>query len=269
MGQLESFNSDREQYFYGTHISLEEIERLKTFDFPTRFSLALLPRNMRGKTIIDVGAGANVSLGNEVKRGGGKYIAIDKSLEMLKQQKSDDPKRFALQSDILYLPFSRKLNIAHTRFVLMHLNKAQRIRAIQELCMVAHVNYILEYNWKTFSPPNDLLQEFVRINYEVASLAGIDLEIGAMLKELVEEVCGHNYHIEEKIFNEGLGNYYQEVSMLAQSVARQLERKLGDTAEARALLQIASKINAGLRLEECQPFTRPDVVAVTCYEKVL
>jgi len=244
---------------YSGELSKEEIERLKKFQYPDQESLKLLPKNLSGQLILDVGAGPRTKLGDEIKKRKGKYISLDRLWPMTKAQKENDTKRAVVQADILHLPFKDKeINIIHTRFVIMNLPQNQRGLAIKELARTGKINYVLDWDWSTFKQTNDLLRSFVKNVYQLARLVGTDLEQGGKLKQLIIQTLDEQFIIEEQILNRGLGDYYLELVSLAESGAERWQ-SLKKEEKAKQLISLAEEFEKNKNLE---PFILPDIVVV-------
>jgi SAM-dependent methyltransferase len=126
----------------------EENERLGSFDLPNKVSQDVIGKLEHGATLLDVGAGPNVSLFSYVRSQGGVYTALDKNNEFLKRQKKAGAN--TVNADVRNLPFENEsFDVTHTRFVISHLGSDKQ-KAIAEILRVTKSTgraIFMDYDW--------------------------------------------------------------------------------------------------------------------------
>ena len=243
-----------------------EMERLKKFAWPDQVSFQLLPADLHGKTVLDVGSGPRTKLGNEIEHRGGSYIGLDLNPEVLTSHQLEAPDHALVRGNVLQLP-AHNVDIAHTRFVLTSIPRQKRTEVVLELARVAKQNYMLEWDWDTFRPTTEFLKQFVNDMKDTVADMGTNLNTGAELEELIRTTLGKEYVIEKSVHREGPGLYYAELIDLAEGLGVGLSERLGNFDRANRFRAFAKKIREGLVPEEQIPFERPDIVAVMFEKK--
>ena len=237
----------------------EEKERLKTLDYPNFASEELIGENLRGKVVLDLGAGPNAELGKFVRERGVEYIAYDISEAFLKAQRNEGAP--AVRGDVRILPFKDKsVDIAHMRFVLMHLSSEDRERAIQETTRITKERELfVEYDWNAVQG-NETIQHFLKLQTALTPKKGINIFMGQTLKEEVERATGTE-SLKEKRFQEGPGNYAKEWAMLGKTTQK-VFGNIPDKALVHELGNVTHKLEEEAQKENPDPSVRPDIVAV-------
>lgn len=244
------------------HSIESEIKRMNEFEWPLEVSAEILPKNLDGKIVADIGAGPNTNLGKIVEQRGGKYIALDRNFKMTGTQKQENK---TVQGDIFHLPFrDKEIDILHTRFVVMNIPENKRAEAICELARSGKQNIIMDYDWKSFHSENPEIQTFAKNARQLAEMAGTDLYFGGKLKKFIESILGEKEQIKEIIKNQGEVKNYDTLARLAHSM-QGLAKNLKNTE-----LELAMKNSEAQFQKEAEnpnkenviPFTQPDIVAV-------
>ena len=247
-------------------IPAEEIERLKKIDYPSRVSVELIgDMNLKGRKFLDVGAGSNSSLGEFVENSGGKYIALDLRMEMLKnienQFKQDHLNFYGIQASAKDLPITdESVDFVHQRFVLMHLSPEDQKRDIKEVLRVAKDKvFLLEYDWETLSSREneDILKEFRDLSFQLMGKFKIDPFMGAKLEMLLGEV-GQGLDTDIKKFSREESDYTDELIDLCVISNKMATSILKDEDLASKFSALRDKLsNSHIK------FTPPSIVAVT------
>lgn len=218
--------------FYGTEgVPSSEINRLqRQAEFANEVSKELLEsEELAGKTLLDAGAGSSsAGFAQFVEDRGGQYIPLDLRAEMLhalKEKRGETDRGeeegfgAGVQGSIMELPFAdESINLAHERFVLMHLSPDERKKAVSELMRVSKEKiFLVEFNWDSLaSSSNDpRLLDFKKYSAELQKLSGIEPNMGDRLPELIEAAApGKAYHLTR--FDRDEGNYTDDFVGLAQ-----------------------------------------------------
>jgi ubiquinone/menaquinone biosynthesis C-methylase UbiE len=148
--------TEREEFYRGEDVSAEELERLRTIEYPSYVSEVLLNDiELREKRLLDVGAGTNASLGKYVTERHGSYVPLDVRDDMLRQLHEDlgGASFLGVRGSVEQLPFAHaSVDVVHQRFVLMNLRPEARGAAVQEILRVAKEKALfLEYDWGTLA----------------------------------------------------------------------------------------------------------------------
>ena len=236
-----------------------EKERLQKFSYPVLVSEELLGETLGGKTILDIGAGANTELGKWIGEHNGKYIALDVHEPFLKEQQGAGSS--AIQGSADKLPFSpNSVDITHTRFVLLHLSPEARDKAIKEAINAAKERSLfLEFDYSSFEG-GPLVNQFRDL--AIKMMAGRqDPYMGKKLKEEVERVVSGTVQvINERRFRREKGHYYNDLIPLARVFERVSEKINPEMAlEFKKLIVDLEK-----EAEKDNPegFIPPDIVSV-------
>ena len=129
------------EFYSGEGVPNEEIERLKNFAYPNQVSAQILGNmDISGKIVADIGSGPNPELGEFILSKKGRYVPVDlrpEMLEELKESLESGEDFYGVIADVKQLPFANSsVDIAHQRFVLMHLSEEGRLKAINELSRI-------------------------------------------------------------------------------------------------------------------------------------
>lgn len=96
-----------------------ERERLRTFDVPTKASIAAIGELAPGQLVLDIGAGENPGLEEHVQNQGANYIALDFRHEPMAERAASGT--MAVRADAKHLPIAESVaDATHARFVLAH-----------------------------------------------------------------------------------------------------------------------------------------------------
>lgn len=221
----------------------EEIDRLKTLDFPFFVSTNLLNENLQEKVVVDVGSGPNPKLGQWVTEQGGDYIAFDINLPFLANIKDAGLK--AAVADARHLPLAdNSIDIAHLRFVLMHFGPKDRSLILQEALRVAKEKVIiLDYDWGDFEAEGDI-NEIRSIALELLGNVS-DPFFGGKLKSEIEQYIGEMQNEKISLTNEDSfvrprSAYLSEIKKMLTSLIM-MARSI-DPIKEEELLKLESKI---------------------------
>ena len=121
--------------FYRSVLPEQEIERLRSFEFPDQVSITEIGE-AKNLSVVDVGVGSNTKLEEYITLGGGKYFAADINRRTLLVRKSTQlPSGQKMQTDAKSLPIIKMegdRTLIHERFLLMNLgsdnNKRKRYK---------------------------------------------------------------------------------------------------------------------------------------------
>lgn len=154
---------EKEPNIYKRDIISEEEKKRLSIDIIGSCSREMLGDSLQGKTVLDVGAGPNIILGEYVRSKGGEYIAFDVSESYLREQKSSGA--LPVQGIVEELPFrTESVDVVHTRLVLMHLMPEQREKALAETIRVSKERSIfMEGDWAGFineEPSVNIFRDF-------------------------------------------------------------------------------------------------------------
>ena len=249
---------------YELGIATTEVEatRLKVLNFPLEASKKLLLKcGIRGKKVLDIGAGPSISLEEFVQELGGYYLACDISSTFLLERKKVGFSQ-TVQVDNTSLPFADdSFDFTHTRIVLAHLSFERRARAIKESVRVAsQKSLMLEWNWKTFKG-GEAISEFVNWSLKFFEQTGFNPFLGESLETEVINVVDKQ-PVNEYIFRRKPGNYYHEVMPLAETFLSVGKKLKGKKFESGFIDQLESLIGFLNEEKNKQTFTPPDLVAV-------
>lgn len=260
----------------------EEEQRLKEFGYPTVVSTKILSKDViRGKTIMDIGSGPNTDLGKWVaKQGGEHFIAFDIQKRSIDTQHTAGS--LAVQGDTRQMPFIEGgADITHERFMLMHLSREERKKAIGQILSIAGERSVfVEYDWNSFEG-SPLVNRFRDFALRFLETHGADPFLGATLRMEVEEELGDITSTEteviERRFQEGPIQTYGELIALMSAIrstithlanisagdrSEEMEKEIADANEILELLSTEAS------REDSEPFSRPDIVTVeVVYDK--
>ena len=258
--------------FYNQSTPTEEVERLKSFQYPDRVSIIEIG-DPNGISLIDVGAGPNHNLEEYVKSKGGKYTAMDINLGFLKNRTKDnkDP-GVSIQADAKNLPFDGgqgSKRLVHERFLLMNLSKDEdKSAAVKEALRTAGdkgMCLFIDYDWNGFRAEG-VMQEFGRLSKELLSSMGVDVNFGMRSQKFIEDVLAQ-LDIKAKVrsvrherLNEG---NYNEVEGMLKSLSAVCQ-KSGNEELKNRWEDMKNKLNIEFEKPEGQraPYTPPAIVAV-------
>jgi SAM-dependent methyltransferase len=128
----------------------QEADRLRDFDLPTQVSLKGIGELAPGFSFLDIGAGANTSLGSYIRAHGGTYTAFDRNEAFLERQRASGVT--AVQGDARKMPFNHEsFDITHARFVLAHLgvDKQGVMRQIITVTKPGGRAIFIDFDWTT------------------------------------------------------------------------------------------------------------------------
>lgn len=115
--------------FYRSVLPEQEIERLRSFEFPDQVSITEIGE-AKNLSVVDVGAGSNTKLEEYITLGGGKYFAADINRRTLLVRSGQKMQTDAKSLPIIKMEGDRTL--IHERFLLMNLgsdnNKRKRYK---------------------------------------------------------------------------------------------------------------------------------------------
>src|SRR3989344_422081 len=278
--------SEAREGFYTSGVPQAEINRLGKFTYPDEVSVELLSDSVSQRKVLDVGAGSSPRLGKWIESQGGEYVALDVAPELISGLRKNAGILGIVFNEIVRgriqtLPFRDKsIDVSHARFVLMHLPPGDRASAIQELLRVSSQRvYSMEWNWRTMTSkanPQEI-GEFKELQYDLAELFGVDLNMGEGLDELVRktvETTGQKYEISVKPESRSEDDYTKDIEGLCEMAIGKLSMFLQDErATSRfgkeRLQNLLSGFNAFLtRIKESPiKFVPPEIVIATIEKK--
>ncbi|MBI4359707.1 MAG: class I SAM-dependent methyltransferase [Candidatus Jacksonbacteria bacterium] len=238
-----------------------EAERLKALEFPVFVSEQLLG-DINGKTVLDIGAGTNTILQSWISEKGGKYIALDPVKQYAQEQRAEGV--FSVVGKGEDLPFQNSsVDVAHTRFVLMHLDAERRAGVIQEARRVSKERALfLEYDWNTIVG-GEKIKRFVDFCAKIAGPLGINLFMGSSLENDIRHVIGENGKFQIQHFLREKGDYYAELIPFAVSVQKVVAYKNTELLEEFNAIFADLQEEAHKSVEDGQEqFFPVDIVAV-------
>ena len=235
----------------------EEKKRLEGFPYPFTVSISVIGDNIEGKKILDLGSGPNKSLGNWANSLKASYFPCDISKEFLLNQMSNGNTNCCLCS-AHNLPFENNtFDIAHVRFLLIHVNDPhKRAQLINQVVSVCKNFMFLEFDWSTFKY-GPIVGEFVKLTLEIMKEIA-DFDIGRRLEQEISRVAPIRSVTKHK---RPIGNYYREILPLANSLkatASKINPNLIDRAD-----EMIVNITKESEKEEPELFTPPEIVVVT------
>ena len=239
----------------------EEKDRLKNIEWPSFVSLEVVGENVSGRTILDLGAGPNITMNDFAKEHGASYVAFDMVHDFSKEQKNNEAD--AVRGAVEGLPFKNgSADIVHTRFVLMHLSPEARERAIKEAIRTSKGKCIfIEYDWGTFHGGENI-NHFRDLAISFLQQKGIDPFMGAILKNEIENsLSGQEAEVKENRFHRENGDYYRELMPLIQSIKKAAEQT-GDVELVKKFSILENKINNDSQESSPGGFIPPDLVVV-------
>lgn len=265
--------------FYEGNVPAEEVERLSSYDYPNTISRKFLPDRLDGKTVLDVGSGSSSALQKMIEERGGSYVALEKNSDLLHARPSYGKQ---VQGDARQMPFvhdgsTKKIDVAHCRFVLMHLSAEDRLRVIQEINRIANEAVFLEYDWGSwekrlkedmityadrpeFQKSLALQKRFIENSKALGETAGAEMNMGEKLKEEVQGVVGKP--IRETRIERVPGDYYNDMVLVGTKANIPMWRKLKNEKGATEMEDIVQEITS-LDAKERAPFQWTDIVGVT------
>lgn len=254
-----------------------EVERLKKFDWPNQISAQVIPADLHDGKFLDVGAGPGKQMKEIVEGRHGHYVAADLNLQLLKAR---DGHR--VQAHATALPFDdNAFDDVHSRFMLMHMNAADRTAAIQEMARVGKPEhrYIVEYDWQAWEDrlqvmrrdlqnkddaqkALNVMDRFIRNSQDFAAKIGAELAMGQKLPGEVTAALGVDTAVTEKRFEREPGDYYAELIQLATMTEQFWKQKIKDKFKAQEMSDIIFDLK-GLEGDSRIHFSPVDIVAVT------
>lgn len=238
-------------------VNEEEKERLQALDYPNFVSESIIGENLEGKIVLDVGAGPNTELGKFVRKHGGEYLAFDISEAFLESQKRENSN--AVRGNAKELPFrDSSVDIAHERFVLMHLSPEDRKKVIEELFRISKNKTIFaEYDWSV-AGGSEAVNKFIEIQKSLTPKIGVDILMGGKVREEVEDCLGED-GVEAKRFQRGPGDYSKEWAMLGKTTQKLFDNLI-DKDQAAEIQHVIQELDH--EVGQGKPSVRPDIVTV-------
>lgn len=180
----------------GTWVTPEEADRLKRWMYPDTvsknlFNSLLRLKNIRNPIVVDVGAGPNTNLGTWLtEEHGGRYIAIDIDDRSLKEHADKGRETHKLDVAASPLPFEdNAIDVAHARFLLMHLSKEKRRHVIREMLRVSREAVILlDWDWNSVGG-TPLVERFKAYALTFCERRGVEPFIGSRIIEEVSKAA--------------------------------------------------------------------------------
>ncbi len=250
----------------------KEIKYLENFEGFDKVSRDLLPENLEGKKILDVGAGASTNLERMVEDGHGMYMALDINQEYIDKRGSDNKRR----GDATKLPFPDKsFDVAHSRFVLLHLPPESRQEAIREMDRVGQQAVILDQDWQSYQDKITEQREEFKDNEEkqkaldaqeqyinnlrlLAKVVKREMDMGRKLKEEAENAL-HRKVREQRLVRPPVEGF-QELIKWGEGMIETWRNEIKDDEKAKEMQKIIDR----LKVLDSQGFSHsmPDLVAV-------
>ena len=188
---------ENREFYTQKEIPEEEIERLKQVEYPNLVSETLLSDfDLRGKSVLDVGAGSNVKFAEFVFGKDAKYVPLDIRADILGAMKEGLEETgvpfYGVRADVKSLPFTDgEFDIVHQRFVLMNIAPNSRKQAMQEVLRVGKSNVLLlEYNWRTLTSSENpkIIERFRNSAFKIFNRFSVEPFMGEKFEELFTEV---------------------------------------------------------------------------------
>ncbi len=195
-----------------------EADRLKKFFYPTSVTKEVLGNDIYGKKVLDLGAGTNIDFNLLVNNLGGKYFAFDILRKSLLDQQAVVGSN-VVEGNVPLLPFeTNSVDIAHTRFVLGHLQPKEQDLTIKEAVRVASKTiFFLEWDYTSFQG-GEAVDCFVVVAKEFFRQVNFDSRLGSDLESIVKRsLKDENAIIESETFLRKPGDYYGEVIDIGRS----------------------------------------------------
>ncbi len=216
----------------------------------------LMPFLREGDSVLDLGAGADATLGRSLSEDGLHYIAVDPNkgfVDILHAAGVD-----ARQGDVVNLPLeSNTVDAVHMRFLFGWLNEEQRKFALRQSARVLKpggqkVITVIDYDWMMTDGPAEYM-EAVGVVCDVLESFGFDYQYGAKVNSDIERLAA------KSVF--GFGVEYQTLPPTIHEVDRTIESGLplieeaisslkealdaiGDAEKARAIEQALGRIRS-------------------------
>ena len=255
-------NQNKNLYKKGTAVR-EEIDRLSALRYPHEVSLTLLGKDGIGKLFLDVGAGSDGTLGQQLTSREVVYFALDGSKESLAAQyKAGNP---TIHSDVHALGVVKEcMHVVHERFVLQGLPRSERETIIREMARAATERLIfLEYDWRSFRGSRNV-NRFAKFAIRVLRVRDADVFAGTALRVSVRKALrGLPWRVHpSRRFREGKKRIsYREVLLVAEAIAYLLE-ETGDETDRADLGHIVGRLKKEAAQTHPRKFRPPDVVTV-------
>lgn len=237
---------------------------------------ALRPALEAGNTVLDIGAGADATLGKNVKNKGCNYVAVEPNRDFVTilQKAGID----AWQGDVTNVPIeSNSVDAVHMRFLFGWLNERQRKSALQQAARVLRPGdqktvTVIDYDWLRSDGPDDYMKA-VGVACDILKSFGFDYEYGSKLPSDIEELASHSvlgdaveYEIQpsvtheiSKTLGEGLPILEEAASSLQEGLSA-----LGDTERTEALSEAIDALrNVNPEIEITLPGITVQTVVIT------
>ena len=264
-------------------LPLSEEERLKLIKYPNEVSEELLDESdLKGRKVLDAGAGPNSGLAKYINERGGMYVPLDVREGYLRAMKTDlgesNTPSYGVVGDVGRMPFrDGEFDVVHERFVLMNLVPANQKRAFEEMLRVAKDEVILmAYDWSAIGSPThpEIAERFKRAGTTLLTHMISDPYFGRRLEKFVRDVSPgvrvHIRHFEREANEENV----PELILICRSLrdgARMASEREGLSPETKERLEESAKEFTELigEIEQASgfKFAPPEIVAATARKK--
>ncbi len=179
---------------------------------------ALMRFLQKGDTILDVGAGADATLGRDLTESGLHYVAVEPNasfVDILRKAGTD-----VYRGDVVDLPIeSNSVDAVHMRFLFGWLNEEQKKSALRQAARVLKpgdqkVVTVIDYDWMMTDGPAEYM-EMVGTVCDILESFGFNYQYGAEITSDVDEL------IRQNVFGPGIG--YEMLPLETHEVARTIE----------------------------------------------
>lgn len=235
--------------------------------YPNTFSMRLLRScgTLANRFVLDVGAGDNPEFGVDIRSEGAMFEFVDKNQDSLKLLGSALEDRGFMCSGA-YADVTAgidmkdsNVDLAHMRFVLMHITPNQQRRAIAEVLRVTAGNAVfVEYDYTSIysQTHQDRLEAFMEPFYELASVFQLDITVGERLLNVVQDAAGHRM-CESVRYLWSHGQYTNHLIELCD----RLGKNARNFPKTRTLAERFDELKSGFEKDPIQ-FTLPTLSAV-------
>ena len=226
-----------------------EVERLKgaAIEIANPVSEAALAPFLRtGDTVLDIGAGADANLGQDISQSGLEYIAVEPNVSFV-----DILNRAGIdvrQGDVVDLPIeSNSVDAVHMRFLFGWLNEEQKRSALRHAARVLNPGEqkavtIIDYDWMMTDGPTEYM-EAVGIACDALDSFGFDYRYGADIDSDIGQLMSQNV-FESGVAYEALPVEVHEIIRTIESGLPLLEEAVGSLREGLGLIGDIQRIEA-------------------------
>lgn len=196
------------------------------------------------------------------------YQPVDISFQALIPRRETDTS-VPVQADTLQLPFSKEqFHVAHTRFVLAHLNPAQLPQALKEPLRVSQLVVALDFDWTTFTGP-PIINQFITAarTFFRMEKSSFNPDFGHTSPNLILTALTHTPYssatLQTQRFTRPAGIYYKEIIPLAKTfleLSQRLNYPQNLTSQFQSSLEALTQAQDQSHPQE---FTPPAIVSVT------